>query len=80
MLKKNTNYTQHGGSIHYLMAFLAFQFRFDIDEKMALPVLLRGLSPTNNWARLKFAELNEKERKATQLQDPQVITVYCNIS
>jgi hypothetical protein len=60
--------------------FLAFQFRFDIDEKMALPVLLRGLSPTNSWARLKFAELNEKERKTTQLQDPQVITLYSNIS
>ncbi len=39
---------------------------------MALPVLLRGLSPTNSWARLKFAELSERERKTTQLQDPQV--------
>ena len=50
---------------------IIFPFRFDIDEKMALPILLRGLSPIDSWINLKFANLSDTS-DSNDLLDPQV--------
>lgn len=45
--------------------------RFDIDEKMALPILLRGLGQIVDWINLKHAPINNGTVTET-LQNPEV--------
>ena len=45
--------------------------RFDIDEKMALPILLRGLGQSVDWINLKHAPINNGTVTEV-LQNPEV--------
>ncbi len=45
--------------------------RFDIDEKMALPILLRGLGQLVDWINLKHAPINNGTVTEI-LQNPEV--------
>ena len=51
-------------------------FRFQITDRLAFPLLLRGLDKTDSWTKLTRAELSALETTQPIISRPQVSFVY----
>ncbi len=47
------------------------RFRYHVTDRLAFPLLLRGLDKTDNWTKLDRAELSALDRSPTVISKPE---------
>jgi hypothetical protein len=61
-----------------MLQFLLIIFRFNVNDELAFPLLLRGLSHSTTWTKLTFSEMI-KESQSAEIVQPQVSHSCCLI-